>query len=60
MIELTCGSEIANTIFQKYLASKKFTTEKVIPPSYIIKKNIPTNPYTYHQLLVNMHGIYQK
>jgi len=43
--KVKCGSHIVNEIFQKHLSSKKLTTEKVIPPSYITKKDIPNNPY---------------
>ena len=43
--KVKCGSHIVNEIFKKHLSSKKLTTEKVIPPSYITKKDLPNNPY---------------
>lgn len=43
--KVKCGSHILDKIFQKHLSSKKLTTEKVIPPNYITKKDIPNNPY---------------
>jgi hypothetical protein len=41
-----CGNHILHTIYQNYLLKGASAKVRSIPPTSIIKKNIPNNPYT--------------